>query len=289
MSQWLARASWVAVSLALAWPLDPSWVASAQTGPTPGAPKYVRASIVNGASYLPDRLAPNTIVTVFGEDLAFTTRALVPSDISDQRLPTALPGAGVRVVVRNELAGLFYVSPNQINLLIPGNLLPGRAEIRVVRQGLAGPPVEVYLDEVAPGLFLLDEHTAIATYPDGTLVGPGHPARPGEWVVLYATGLGRTRPPLAPYEIPRQAAVLEDLENFAVLLDGKAVPREHVAYVGVTPGFAGLYQINLRLPEDVAEDPEVRLEVRGRLSQPGVRLAVERLVATTEAGTASQE
>jgi uncharacterized protein (TIGR03437 family) len=49
-----------------------------------------------------------------------------------------------------------------------------------------------------------------------------------------------------------------------------------VFYVGVTPGYGGLYQVNLILPDSVGENPEVILSIGGQSSQPGVRLSVRR-------------
>jgi uncharacterized protein (TIGR03437 family) len=49
-----------------------------------------------------------------------------------------------------------------------------------------------------------------------------------------------------------------------------------VLYAGQAPGYAGLYQVNVQLPDrDFDHDPEVRVEVDGLRSQPGFRLAIE--------------
>jgi len=238
-------------------------------------PAYSAASLVNSAHNLAGGLAPNTIVTLYGENLAFETRGLSAADLSGGRLPTTLTGTGVRVFVRNIPAGIYYVSPNQINLVIPGELLPGAARLQVVRDGRAGPEVEIRLRGAAPALYQLDAETAIAVRPGGSLATAEAPARPGEVIVLYATGLGEVVPPLAAGEIPRKAASLKRLAEFAVFLDGQAVEASDVLYAGVTPGFPGLYQINLRLPASAGRNPEVRVAVGEELSPAGVRLAVE--------------
>jgi uncharacterized protein (TIGR03437 family) len=54
------------------------------------------------------------------------------------------------------------------------------------------------------------------------------------------------------------------------------LPEYLLHYVGQAPGFAGLYQINLELPPDLPSgDLEVRIEIDGVASQPGIRIAVE--------------
>jgi len=234
-------------------------------------PLYTQASIVNGASQSPGYLAPGTIATIYGEELAYWTRAVTQADVAAGYLPTTLSGTGVRVLVRNIPAGLYYVSPNQINLLIPPGLVAGPAEVRVVRNGVAGPGVEIYLDEFAPALFQLDRTTALATRSDG-VINWDQPARPGEVIVLYATGLGPTVPRFDYNEIPRQAAWVARPDRFRLLLDGQPLPAEQVLYVGVAPGFAGLYQINVRLPDACPVDPEIQIEMAGRVSPRGLRL-----------------
>jgi uncharacterized protein (TIGR03437 family) len=239
------------------------------------APSYSAASIVNNANNLSGALAPNTIVTLYGENLAYTTRALVPGDLTTGRIPTALPGTGVRVLIRNVPAGIYFVSPNQINLLVPSNLVPGDATLQLVQDGHAGPEVRIRLRSAAPGLYQLDPETVIAMKSDGTVATADNPARPGEVIVLYATGLGEVSPPLAAGEIPRAPASLKRLSEFNVFLDGAPVDPGRVLYAGVTPGFAGLYQINLHLPETAPDHPEVRVAAGEEISGPGVYLPVQ--------------
>jgi uncharacterized protein (TIGR03437 family) len=70
------------------------------------------------------------------------------------------------------------------------------------------------------------------------------------------------------------AARITRWQEFQVLLGGQPVEANRIAYVGVMPGFAGLYQINLRLPETLENDPEVRIGLAGQLSRTGLRLPV---------------
>mgnify|MGYP005844602477 CR=1 FL=1 len=239
------------------------------------APTYSAASVVNSANNLSGVLAPNTIVTLYGQDLAYTTRALSPEDLASGRVPTALPGTGIRVLIRNIPAGIYFVSPTQINLLIPSDLLPGNASLELVRDGRVGPAVQIRLRSAAPALYQLDPETAIAIRADGTLVTPESPVQPGEIVVLYATGLGEVIPPLAAGEIPRTIAPLKRLSELNVFVDGLAVDPKQVLYAGATPGFAGLYQINLRLPQGTDSDPEVRIAIGEEMSRAGLHLPVK--------------
>jgi uncharacterized protein (TIGR03437 family) len=240
-----------------------------------GAPCYTEASIVSSASNRTEDLAPNTLVTIYGRDLAYSTRALNSEDVAAGMLPTLL--AGVVVHVGAATAPLYYVSPGQINLLIPGNLLAGAVEVKVVRDGRAGPTVRLRLQESAPALFARDPDGVAATHADGTLISRDKPARAGEVIVLYGTGLGlTTRGADSQYrEIPKQAAQIARLQDLRVTLAGVVLEPARVLYAGISPGFAGLYQINLALPDQFPADPEVQVRIGEQLSAPGVKLSAQ--------------
>ena len=237
-------------------------------------PIYSADSLVNSADNQPGWLAPNAIATLYGKNLAYNTQTIAPTDIPVGLLPTVLPSTGVRVLV-NGLAGTpFYVSPTQINFLIPSNLLPGPATVQLVISGLAGPPVSARLGPAAPALFQLDEQNAISTRGDWSLITPAAPAKPGDIVVLYGTGLGQTVPPLGYRELPTSAATLAQSATFHVMLDGVTLDPSAIAYAGLAPGCAGLYQINITLPPSTGANPEIRISVGDALSKTGVHLPV---------------
>jgi uncharacterized protein (TIGR03437 family) len=167
---------------------------------------------------------------------------------------------------------LLYVSPTQINFLVPPNIPAGRTDLRLVLDARNGPIVRLELADVSPALFQADPEFVAATHADGTPVNLKSPASPGEVVVLYATGLGKTRPAAVPGEIAQTAARLDRLADFQVRVGEVQVAPEDVLYAGVAPGFAGLYQINLRLPETLGQNPEIRIGFGDQMSPAGVRL-----------------
>lgn len=249
----------------------------AQTTSSAQAPTYTAGSIVNAASNFPGPLAPNTIVSLYGTQLAWTTRALTAEDIRAGVLPYLLPGAGVAVTVGHIYGRLYYVSPTQINLLVPSQLTPGQEyPVQVTRDGLAGPPIKIRLEAAAPGLFVQETGYTAATRWDGSIVTRAEPVHPGEVVVLYATGLGQTVPMLGDGELPTGAMRIEGRAEFQVLVNGKPVADDRILYAGVTPGFAGLYQVNLMLPEDTGDDPQIQLSLHGVVSPPGPWLPMRR-------------
>ena len=240
------------------------------------APSYSVASIVNSATNEPGAIAPNTIISIYGQNLSFETKAISEADIVGLQLPTVLAGTGVRVFVGNIPAVVYFVSPGQVNVLVPNNLRPGSFHLQLTRDGRAGPAIRITLRPAAPALFPLDPTTAVATRADGSLVSWEQPAKPGEMVVLYATGLGPTNPNPPYGQVPHTAALIERLDELEVLLNGTAVETARIAYAGQTPGFAGLYQINLLLPDDAPPNPEIRIAVGDDSSPIGVFLPVTR-------------
>lgn len=248
--------------------------AFALRGAGQGAPDYSASTLLNAASNRPGPLAPNTIVSLYGTDLSWSTRSVVAEDVRGDRMPGELGLAGVTVIVNGVPAALFYVSPTQINFLLSSQGVPGPVEVRVMRQGVHGPMVRIELGEVSPGLFQLDPDRVVATRPDGTVIRPETPAHPGDIIILYATGLGYARTVAEDRAIPRRASPLQRLSEFRITLDGVAVPADHILYAGVAPNFAGLYQINLRIPNDCPTNPEIRAGYPEAMSPEGLRLPV---------------
>jgi uncharacterized protein (TIGR03437 family) len=238
------------------------------------APIYDAASIVNAADNQSGMLAANAIGTIYGANLAYSTAAITQNDIHGGVLPTVLGTSETQVFVNNYPADLYYVSPTQINFLVPPNLTPQSAVVQVVIDGLAGPAIQLTLSPAAPGLFQLDLQNAVATEADGSVLTLASPAKPGDIVILYATGLGEVTPPAIYGQLPTAAAPLVAGANLAILLDGLAVDPSAIYYAGVAPGFAGLYQINVTLPASTGLNPEIRLQLDGASSIPGVHLPV---------------
>ena len=237
------------------------------------APVYSAAGMVNASNYTPGPFAPNSIVSIFGSGLALSAQGLTADDLANHTVPTEL--SGTHVYVMNSPAPLLYVSDGQVNFLVPIGQIDGDVTIRVVSPSFSGPEITVTLVDAAPALFQSDAGYAIAAHVDNSLVAPGSPAHAGEIIVVYATGLGRTQAYPDPTAIPQSAAAIQRLSDLNVYLGGTAIDPASIQYAGVTPGSAGLYQINLVLPDNPGTDPEIRVAIAGQSSPAGLKLAVE--------------
>lgn len=242
---------------------------------TPQAPCYTAASVTNSASGQVNVLAPYTFATIYrhgdepGSELSYRTAVRAPGDL--------FPGLGGVIVLLDDYpAMVFYVSPNQINFLTTARAPMGQASIQVSRDGHYGPRVYVPFFEFAPALFQLDIFNAVALrYPSWEVATEESPARPGEFVILYATGLGNYDPPAKDDYPPAGAQIMARRRDFQVFLDNVPVDDSRITYAGSVAHYWGLFQINLQLPENVGDNPEIRIVMAGSSwSPPSLRLPV---------------
>ena len=238
----------------------------------PPAPTYSAQSIVHAATQTAGALAPNTIATIYGSNLSYSTATATSSSLVGGSLPLSL--AGVGVIVSGWQANLFYVSPTQINFLVPYQLIAGPVNVVVTCDGLAGPEIQVQLNASAPGMFIYNGFV-LATHLDGTLLTAGSPAGPGEIIVIYALGLGKVSPATTSGKIVTSAASITAASQMQILLAGTPCPAANILYAGLAPGFAGLYQINMIVPPRTPPNPEIRIAFGSQISPPAVQLAAQ--------------
>jgi len=188
-------------------------------------------------------------------------------------------------------APLFAVTPGQVNFQAPQ--LTGSATTVQVVTGCGASnearsaAIAVTVQPSSPEFFSFIQHAdgknpiAAVNATTGLLVGqPGlisgatlAPAKPGDVVTLYATGLGATSPAFAAGQLPDQAASVSGVQ---FTIGSATLSAADLLYAGVTPGFAGLYQLNLRIPSGVpAGDQPVVLSVNGVRSPAGAYLTIK--------------
>src|SRR5262249_30216743 len=128
-------------------------------------PIFDSGGVVNAASFLPQRLAPGQLASIFGSRLGPADPALFTLDPAAQEVPTTL--AGTTVTFDGVAAPLFYVSNNQVNLQVPFEVA-GKASARmaVKVEGLDVVEINVLLGETAPGIFTTDGTRAAALNQD---------------------------------------------------------------------------------------------------------------------------
>ena len=238
------------------------------------APIVTAANVINGASFQPG-IAPNTWVTIKGGNLSGTERIWNDGDFSNGALPTDIDS--VSVTVNGTYAYVEYVSPDQLNILMPVNTATGQATFQTYNFGLASAVVTVQVQDVAPAFFLQSDGTHIvATHANGTLVGPtstttgATPAAPGEAIVLYGNGFGVTNPAAPEGKLITTALPLVTLPTITIGGTAAAPP----AFGGLI--YAGLYQINVTVPTSTASGDVPVVALVGTIASPsGAVIAVQ--------------
>jgi uncharacterized protein (TIGR03437 family) len=205
------------------------------------------AAVVNAASFAapPAPLAPGSMAIVFGAYLNDGPQVLSTIIGQDGKVATSL--GGTSITVNNVPAPILYSLNTQIAFQIPFEVA-GQTTASVVVNvgGQSSVARTINIATAAAGIFTVNQAgtmDAIVVHSDGvTLVTPQNPARRGEVVVLYCTGLGVQNPALGT-GVPAGASFTIAP---VVLLFG--VTNATIEYAGAAPGFVGLNQINATIP-----------------------------------------
>ncbi len=226
-------------------------------------------SAVNGASFAPApaRVSPGSIISIFGTNLAGETRAA-----ASLPLPTTL--SSVTVLINNTPAPLFLVSPTQLNVQVPFEVSGSTATLTVNNGTSPSAPITMNLAGAAPGIFTTLQNGSgpgAVTHGDGALVSATSPARADEVLSIFCTGLGAVTPLVASGRAapgnPPAAATLQP----TVTIAGRTV---EVLFAGLAPGFAGLYQVNVRVPSGIAAGTHP-LVITSTVGSNSVTLAIQ--------------
>jgi uncharacterized protein (TIGR03437 family) len=216
-------------------------------------------------------------MSIMGSNLSLTSRSWRNDEIVEGVLPVTLDG--VSLTVGGLPAAISYVSPGQINAQAPATGKTGLLDV-VVTTPLGRSTVSANVKRNAPGLltFTARYPAALIARADGNVdyLGPvalfgtalaTRPAKPGETILLYATGLGPTNPAVPPGQVFSGAAATVD--PVSVTIGGA---KASVAYAGLVG--AGLYQVNVAVPNVALGDQALALTINGATAQAGTFVAV---------------
>ena len=253
-------------------------VGGASTGPKPA---LTQGGAVNAGSGKAE-IASGTWVSIFGTNLAANLRVLDGPDVVNGVLPTTLDGAGVTIGGKPAFIG--FVSPTQINALVADDTATGDTQIVATSANGQSTPVTSTRVALSPAFLPFTDAAGkkyvAARHADFSVMAKAGmfsgltttPAKPGEVVLLFAVGLGPTNPAVAAGKVPTDIAKIPD--TFTLRIGD--VPAT-VAYAGVSPGSAGLYQFNVTVPDSLPNgDAAVVVEVNGVRSQDNIFITVQR-------------
>lgn len=211
--------------------------------------------------------APGTWLEVYGSNLSSITKEWAGADFNGLTAPQVLDR--VRVKVNGQDAYTRFISPSQVNVQAPENAGSGPMNVTVQNCDKTSAPVSLSQASAAPGL-LASDGKLVAFAPDGTL----RAARPGEMIVAYGIGFGATNPAVAPGEIASGLTSLA--EPLTVTIGGAQLTPAQIVYAGLAPGFVGLYQFNLIVPDVPNGNQPVTMRLGTTLLPQALTVAVQR-------------
>ena len=248
-------------------------------------------------------ISSNAIISIFGSNFAPPGTVDTEPEL-DAEGRVATTQREVCVEINGQRSPILHVFANQLNLqaptLAPGTSGPVSVEV-IAGCGTAderrSAAEMVMVAEVTPAFFVVQLPGSTdpgGVNPIAALHGGGpeivfdpnvipgtRPAEPGEFISLFATGLGPTDPPLQAGEIPLSklagSSGQAKLANpFAITIGPIPVPDGDIFYAGTAPCCAGLYQIVVKAPPSAPDgDLEVIATVAGVSTLPGPFVTVK--------------
>src|SRR5215475_9241733 len=250
----------IAITLALAVLLDLTWRLFVPGGARAAATvqNSVPVATVSAASFLgsPAPIAKNSIAAAFGTQLATGFQSAPPG----QQLPTTL--LSTSVTVNDTPAPLFFVSPGQVNYLIPPNIADGDAQVVVTMTAGNGDQIissgQVKIASFTPAIFTASSSGAgapaavtgrvnansVFVY-DPTPPFEPDPLHPGQFLPS-PIDVGTTQLP-AFLILYCTGAINAPAGSVKAVIGGVEVPVTPL----VAPGFIGLDQINMQIPVEL--------------------------------------
>ncbi len=179
---------------------------------TVGLPGIKITGVVNAASFKSGLVAPGSFAAVFG---------------------TNMGGKNVSVTFNGFAATILYASATQINVIVPAALgFAPAADVVVIADAIKSDSVKVTVQPNAPGIF----NPGVVNFADGSINDFTHPAKRGDIILVFATGLA----------IPLTGPVTLTIGN-----QTNVVP----AYAGAQGSFPALDQINVVVPPILPANP----------------------------------
>lgn len=228
-------------------------IAAPANGASPAA-----TYIVNGASFANQGVAPGSIVTILGSNLA--TQTGQPPGFP---LPTTFDGV---TVTANDIAlPLLYVSPTQINAQLPYSAAIGNGTL-VVRSGAnISAPMAFTTVAASPGIFLTGNQQAVAVNQNGIPNYGGQSAPAQSVITVYMTGQGAVDNP-----VPDGVAVPATVLSRATLPASATINGAPATFqfLGLAPGYAGVLQANIVVPNVTGGNVLLIVTIGGVESNP---------------------
>jgi uncharacterized protein (TIGR03437 family) len=254
--------------------LQGSTSATGGTDANPGATIVNPGGIVNAAGLVAGAaVAPGEFISIFGTNLASTT-------VASNQYPYNASLGGTQVLLGGQALPLQFVSPGQINAIVPyGTPVNGFQSLLIQNNNAYSLLESVVVATANPAVFTLSQSgqgagAIIVLKGDGSqfINTSTAPASVGDILEIYCAGLGPVSPTVADGVAAPLLTLSRTVNPVSVIIGGQPA---QVLFAGLAPGFAGLYQVNVVVPPGVAAGASVSLIVtEAGSSSPAVTVAI---------------
>jgi minor extracellular serine protease Vpr len=214
-------------------------------------------------------VAPGSYIAMYGVNLAPAAEGY-----STSYLPVAIAQTSVSFDSAGASAPghLTYISPGQVNLQVPWEMQnQSAAQIKVSIEDSSGALYSLPLVPYAPAIFASDD-AAAALDARFHVISNSNPAKQGQNISLFCNGLGPvTNQPASGDPAQGPPNLSNTTTNPTVMIGGQ---NATVLFSGLAPGYAGLYQINVTVPNVGSGVKAVTVAIGGVTSQ-AVNLSVQ--------------
>ena len=214
------------------------------------------------------RVAPGRLLTLWGSGFGVPPQSF---DSGAGQAPAEL--AGLRVLFDDIPGRLLYVSPRQINVVVP--FLTARSQAVILRIEKNGRLIAIHrlgATQRTPRIFVKGEPDPasyalipVANNEDGSSNSPQSPASPGSLVTLFLNGAGAQRTPVEDGAVSHQPLLPLDVPVTVSIRD---LPLEVVSASAAEGQVAGVWQLKVRIPENQARLALLTVKVDGVLAHP---------------------
>lgn len=242
----------------------------------PQGPTITAGSFYNAAGYQQGSISPCSLATIVAPGIAPGIQgAILPPLFGPLPLQMALGSSGTLLSITfgsSNIPAPIYTVVNangqqQVTIQVPCEVTPGASVKVTVNVGIANSTVNVPVLAASPGIFTYVDADnvarAVLTRPDGTFVSAANPARRGETVRAYVTGLGATTPalnsnsfPLVGVDTPVNGTVVVGVTNAAGQGEGVQVTGARASQ-----NLIGVYEVPFQVPADAAIGSNVTFSV----------------------------
>jgi trimeric autotransporter adhesin len=234
----------------------------------------VLSGAVNGASFAPNSpLAPGSIISLFGSNLGNGLAGATA-------LPLGTTLSDATVVMAGNALPLLFGSGGQINGVVSMGINTNTSQqILVQRNNTLSIPISVDVAPANPAVFPFPvpgdppQQGAIVNAFTYVVADPKAPVSAGDVFAIFGTGLGAVDQTIADGAAAPSMPPANTVAHATVTIGGQAAT---VTFSGLSPGFAGLYQIDAVVPTGItpANDVPVIVSIAGEIS-PTVTIAVK--------------